>query len=54
MKKSPFIYEYVPSSQKLKPVSKLNYARSSYSMLCVSGKVFIAGGIGDSDAISYC
>ena len=33
-KKSKIIYKYIPSSQKLEPVSELIIARSSHSILC--------------------
>lgn len=54
MKKNPIIYEYSPGNRNLKAVSKLTHSRSSHSICCHRGLIYIIGGMGDTDVLKQC
>lgn len=51
MKKSSRIYEYAPGTRTLKAVSEMKHSRSSHSLVCNRGLIYIVGGMGDQDVL---
>ena len=51
MHKSSKIYEFSPGTRNLKPVSDLKFPRSSHSVVCFRGLIYICGGMGDNDVL---
>lgn len=49
--KSSKIYEYYPEERTLKPVADLKFSRSSHSITCYRGMIYIAGGMGDNGVL---
>jgi hypothetical protein len=45
------IFEYSPGTKNLKPVADLKHPRSSHSIACFRGLIYIVGGLGDDDVL---
>lgn len=52
MRKSSKIYEFSPATRALKLVGNLKSSRSSHSIVCFRGLIYICGGMGDGDVLN--